>query len=304
MPSKEIEQIKTLLKSSKMFEKDQEGIEATLEKRRKSLERIAKMLRIKKDIKCETFKIKDIPAEWVIAPNASDERVVLYLHGGGYILGSIDTHRELASRISRASGARVLLIGYRLAPEHKFPAAIEDATLTYRWLLKEGFKSENIVIAGDSAGGNLTIVTLLALKEQGEPLPAAAVCLSPWTDMEGLGESVIKKAEEDPWLSANSTSEIARLYLGDVDPRDPLATPLYADLSGLPPILIQVGTSEILLDDSVRLEERAKKAGVEVILDIWEGMIHVFQAFAAYLPEGREAISKIGDFIRNKTRID
>ena len=282
-----------------MFEKDQDSIADTIDKRRRSLERIAKMLRIDKDIVCEPFTIKHIPAEWVIAPNASEEQVILYLHGGGYIIGSINTHRELASRISRASGARVLLIEYRLAPESKFPAAVDDATLAYRWLLKEGFNPDNLAIAGDSAGGGLTLATLITLRDQGEPLPAAAVCLSPWTDLEGRGESMVTNAEKDPWLSPDSTSEIASLYLGDTDPSNPLASPLHADLKELPPILIQVGTAEILLDDSRRFAERAKTAGVEVELEIWEDMIHVFQAFATYLPEGKQAITKIGKFIKD-----
>jgi len=303
MPSKELEQIKILLRSSKMFELEEKGIAATLERRRASLERISKMLRIDKDLKCEPFKIGKIPAEWVIAPNASDKRVVLYLHGGGYIIGSINTHRELASRISRASEARILLIDYRLAPENKFPAAIEDATLAYRWLLKEEYNPDNIVIAGDSAGGGLTLATLVELRDQGEPLPAGAVCLSPWTDLEGLGESMKTKAKEDPWISGDSTGEIAKLYLGNADPRNPLASPLHANLKGLPPILIQVGTSEVLLDDSVRFANQAKKVGVKVNLEIWEDMIHVFQAFATYLPEGREAIDHIGKFIKEQTKI-
>ncbi|MHA1386633.1 MAG: alpha/beta hydrolase [Candidatus Helarchaeota archaeon] len=258
------------------------------------------MLRIDEDIKCEPFQIEYILAEWIVAPNASEKRVILYLHGGGYILGSINSHRELASRLSRESDSRVLLIDYRLGPENKFPAAIDDATLTYKWLLKEGFSPDKIAIAGDSAGGGLTLATLITLRDQGEPLPAAAVCLSPWTALEGKGETMITKAESDPWLSPETTEEIASLYLGNTDPSNPLASPLHADLKGLPPILIQVGIAEILLDDSRRFADRAKQAGVEVDLEIWEDMIHVFQAFATYLPEGREAITHIGRFIKQK----
>ncbi|NVM00876.1 MAG: alpha/beta hydrolase [Candidatus Helarchaeota archaeon] len=291
MPSEQYNRIIELLKSTKVDRT------ATVEERRKNLEKMASLVRLPSDIRFEPLKVGNIPAEWIFTPVSVEDRIILYLHGGGYAIGSIKTHREMASRIARASEARGLIIEYRLAPEHKFPAAVEDSTLAYRWLLKEGYNPDRIVIAGDSAGGGLTVATLVALRDQGEPLPAAAVCLSPWIDLEGLGESVKTKADIDPLFDMDGIIQNAKLYLGDEDPHNPLAAPLYADLKGLPPMLIQVGTWEILLDDSVRLAERAKKAGVEVILEKWEDMVHVFQSFGYYLPEAQEAVEHIGDFV-------
>jgi acetyl esterase/lipase len=223
---------------------------------------------------------------------------MLYLHGGGYVIGSITTHRELAGRLSRAAAARVLIIDYRLAPEHPYPAAVEDATTAYRWLLQNGAMPARTVIAGDSAGGGLTVATLLALRDAGEPLPAAGVCLSPWTDMEGIGESMRTKAGVDPIVQRAGLLHFADLYLHGADPRSPLAAPLYANLQGLPPLLIQVGTRETLLDDATRLATRAQAEGVEVTLEPWEDMIHVWQLFAPLLPEGQQAIERIGEYVR------
>ncbi|MCH8345634.1 MAG: alpha/beta hydrolase, partial [Chloroflexi bacterium] len=212
--------------------------------------------------------------------------------------GSINTHREMISRLSRASGARALAIDYRLAPEHPFPAAIEDATTAYRWLLSSGVDPARLVIAGDSAGGGLTVATLISLRDAGDPLPAAAVCLSPWVDMEAASDSMTTKAEADPMITQKDVLEGAQAYLNGADPRTPLASPIHADLSGLPPLLIHVGTAEVLLDDSTRLAERARSAGVDVTLEPWDDMIHVFQFFASMLPEGQQAIDRIGEFVR------
>jgi monoterpene epsilon-lactone hydrolase len=217
------------------------------------------------------------------------------------MLGSINTHREMISRISRAAGARALAIDYRLAPEHPYPAAVEDATAAYRWLLCTGVDPARLVIGGESAGGGLTVATLAALRDAGEPLPAAGVCVSPWVDLECLGESMTTKAEIDPIAQRQVILEMAKAYLGDAGPRTPLAAPLYADLTGLPPLLIQVGASEILLDDSTRLAERAKSAGVDVTLELWNDMIHMWHFFAAMLPEGQQAIDRIGEFVRQHT---
>ncbi len=212
-----------------------------------------------------------MPGEWIAAPNAGAERPrIYYLHGGGYVIGSINTHRALIARLSAASGARAFAINYRLAPEHPFPAAVEDAVSAYRWLLEQGVDPATIVIAGDSAGGGLTVATLVALRDAGVPLPAAAVCLSPWTDMEGIGESAKTRKAADPMIDPEGGLAQAQLYLGGADPRTPLAAPLYADLRGLPPMLIHVGDAEVLLDDSTRLAERAKAAGVDVTLEVWD----------------------------------
>ena len=252
------------------------------------------------DIRTERLSAGGVPAEWVVAPEARADRTMLYLHGGGYVVGSINTHRDLAARLSRAARARVLVIDYRLAPEHPYPAAVEDATAAYRWLLAAGASPQRIVIAGDSAGGGLTVATLVALRAAAQPLPAAGVCLSPWVDLEGSGESMTTKAAVDPLVNRERVRKTAAYYLAGQDPRAPLAAPLYANLSGLPPLLIQVGTAETLLDDSTRLAARARKAGVNVTLEPWEDMVHVWQVFAAILPEGRQAIERIGEFIRQR----
>jgi acetyl esterase/lipase len=267
---------------------------------RARMESMTGLLPLPSDVVTEPVSAGGVPAEWVSTPAADEQHVVLYLHGGAYVVGSINTHRDLAGRISRASGARVLNLDYRLAPEHPHPAAVDDATAAYRWLLAGGHAPERLAIAGDSAGGGLTIATLVALREQRHPLPAAAVCLSPWVDLEGIGESMTARAHLDPMVQHDHLLHMAKLYLGGLPPRTPLAAPLYADLSGLPPLYIQVGTAEILLDDATRIAERARKVGVEVTLEPWEDMIHVFQAFAPLLPEGQQAIDKIGEFLRGR----
>jgi len=272
--------------------------EPTVEQMRTGIEALVNVFPVPADVMRQPLTIEGIAAEWVSTPETSADRVILYLHGGGYVIGSINTHRELAARLSRAAHARVLLIDYRLAPEHPYPAAVEDATRAYQWLLSQGVRPSQIVIAGDSAGGGLTLATLVALRDAGVPLPAAGVCLSPWTDLEGIGDSMTAKAAVDPMVQRDGLLKMAAMYLAGKDPRTPLAAPLYADLGGLPPLLIQVGTAETLLDDSTRIAERARKAGVNVTLEPWEEMIHVFQVFAAMLPEGRQAIDRIGEFVR------
>jgi len=241
-----------------------------------------------------------VPAEWVAAEGAHSDRAVLYLHGGGYCIGSIRTHRQLAADISRAAAARLLLIEYRLAPEHPFPAGLDDAVAAYRYLLGSNLRPAQLAIAGDSAGGGLTAATLLALREQGVPLPTAGVCLSPWFDLTLSGESMESKDGVDPMVHREPLGRMARAYLGGADARTPLASPLFADLAGLPPLLIHVGTAETLLDDSTRFAERARAAGVDVTLDVWDDMIHVWHAFAMLLPEGRAAIEQIGAFLRQR----
>jgi acetyl esterase/lipase len=243
-----------------------------------------------------------VPAEWLEPAGADPGQVMLYLHGGGYVIGSCNTHRAMVARLAQAGGLRALLLEYRLAPEHPFPAALEDAAAAYRWLLEQGIASQQIVIAGDSAGGGLTLATLLALRDAGDPLPAAAVCLSPLTDLACTGESIQTRAKADPWLTP-ATALLARYYQGDHDPRSPLLSPLYGDLRGLPPLLIHVGSDEILLSDSTRLAERAQAAEVEVTLEIWPDMWHVWHIFTPYLPEAQRAIAAIGAFVRSRQRL-
>lgn len=253
------------------------------------------------DIKTERVNAGGVDAEWVIAPGAAADRAVLYLHGGGYVLGSVKTHRDLMGRISRGAQARVLGLDYRLAPEHPFPAAVEDAVAGYRWLLNQGNKPSRIAIAGDSAGGGLTVATLVAIRDAKLPMPAAGVCLSPWVDLEGIGESMTTRSKADPVVQRDGLVGMAKAYLQGKDARSPLAAPLYADLKGLPPLLIQVGDAETLLDDSNRLAERARAAGVTVKLEVWPEMIHVWQMFAGFLPEGQQAVDGIGGYIKEHT---
>ena len=265
---------------------------------RANMESMTGLLPLPPDVTAAPTTVNDVPAEWVSTPEADAERVILYLHGGAYVVGSVNTHRDLAGRLSRASGARVLNVDYRLAPEHPHPAAVDDATAAYRWLLDVGHEPAELAVAGDSAGGGLTIATLVALRDAKEPMPAAGVCLSPWVDLEGTGESMETRAHLDPMVQREHLMRMAKLYLADHHVRTPLAAPLYADLSGLPPLYIQVGTAETLLDDSNRLAERAREAGVDVTLEHWDDMIHVFQAFAPMLPEGQQAVDKIGEYLR------
>jgi epsilon-lactone hydrolase len=269
---------------------------------RAGFEQMGKTMPVAPDVKCEPVKAGSVPAEWVTAPGADASRVILYLHGGGYVIGSINTHRAMAGMLSRAAASRVLLIDYRLAPEHPFPAAVEDSVAAYKWLVAQGVAPAKIVVAGDSAGGGLTVATLVAIRDQNLKSPAGGVCLSPWIDMEAIGESITTKAAEDPMVQKEGLLGMAKHYLAGKDPRTPLAAPLYADLAGLPPLLIQVGTSETLLDDSTRLAERARKAGVKVTYEPYEKMIHVFQIFAPMLDEGKEAIEKIGSFVKAQAR--
>jgi epsilon-lactone hydrolase len=245
----------------------------------------------------ERVSADGVDGEW-IAVNAQHDKAILYFHGGGFRLGSVSSHRELIARISEASGCTVLAINYRLAPEHRFPAQLEDAATAYAWMLSQGLKSENIALAGDSAGGNLVLSTMLNLRERRQPLPAAGVLMSPWTDLAATGASYVSRAEADPIHQRPMVLALAKIYLGkDRDPRTPLASPLYADLADLPPLLIQVGDRETVLDDSVMFAEKARAAGTKVELQVWDGMIHVFQMFAAEVLEARQAINSIGIFL-------
>ena len=230
------------------------------------------------------------------ADSSEADRVVLYFHGGGYTLGSRKSHRGLASRIARAAKGRVLLPEYRLAPEEPFPAAIEDAITCWRWLISVGYDPKKMTIAGDSAGGGLALGTLLALKEAGDPLPACAIGLSPWTDLEATGDTAKPGAVADPIVTAEELHTSAKQYAA-TDLRNPFASPLQGDLHGLPPLLLQVGTREVLLSDSTRFAEKAQAAGVRVTLEVEDGLIHVWQMYPD-LPESQSAINRIGAFIQ------
>ena len=241
-------------------------------------------------------------AEWLIPDGIGRDAAVLYLHGGGYCSGSLASHRDLAARIGIASRCAVVTLDYRLGPEDPFPAAVTDATAAYRQLVAEGIPADRIAIAGDSAGGGLTVATLLALRAEGTPLPAAAVCLSPWVDLTQSAASYHRLADLDAMLSKENLDFLANTYLAGADPRSELASPLFAeDLSGLPPLRIEVGAHEVLLDDATGLAERAGAAGNDVTLTVWPEMIHVFQAFpGAILPETDESVAGIGDFLAGR----
>jgi monoterpene epsilon-lactone hydrolase len=241
------------------------------------------------------------PAEWVVAPGADAGKVVFYLHGGGYETGSCATHRPLASQISAASGARVLTLDYRLSPEDPHPAALDDSLAAWAWLLAQpDVTAARTVIAGDSAGGGLAAATILALKDAGQPLPAALVGLSAFVDLACTGASHTERAEADPMIDKGMLAGTIAGYVAGADPRSPLISPLYGDWSGAPPMLLQVGTEEVLLDDSRLLAEAATKAGVDVTLEEWDGMVHVWHFYCGLIDGADEAVARIGAYIRQQ----
>ena len=273
----------------------------TIDDERLSYERIMSTLPIDDDIETERVGVNGVAAEWIWAPESDKRRVILYLHGGGYVIGSVRTHRVLLAHLARAAKARVLALDYRLAPETPFPGPIDDTVNAYQWLLSDGIEPANMAIAGDSAGGGLVVAALVALKSVGEPLPAAGVCISPWSDMEATGGSMMTNSESDPSVSKERLLKLAGIYLNGKNPQAPLASPIHADLTGLPPLLLQVGSIEVLLDDSTMLKEQAHKAGVSVQMEVWDDMPHVWHHYAPILPEARKAISKIGEFLLQQT---
>ncbi len=243
-----------------------------------------------------------VPAHWLAAPGADAGRVLLFLHGGGYELGSLRSDGELAARLGRASGMRVLFLEYRLAPEHPFPAAIDDVLTAWHWLrTDQDLSATSLAVAGDSAGGGLAVALLVALRDAGQPLPAAAALMSPTVDLTSSGASMTERAEQDPISTPAMLRQFASDYLAGADPKTPLASPLFASLSGLPPLLIQVGTADLLLSDSERLATAAAQAGVDVTLQIGEGLPHVYQLLLG-TPEAAQATGQIGTFLRARVR--
>jgi len=240
-----------------------------------------------------------IPAAWIIPNEADEDKILLYFHGGGYCVGSKDTHRPLVSKIAKVSGIRALSIDYRLAPEHPYPAAVEDALISYEWLLEKGFNPAHILVGGDSAGGGLALALLLVIKEKKMAQPSAAILLSPWTDLTMSGDSIHTNADVEAMLPIEEMDRWAEKYTGTADPAHPHISPLFGDFTGLCPIFIQVGSNEVVLDDSRRLSEKFDAAGVNVQIEIWDGMFHVWQFFWQYLPEGIDAIYSMADYIRN-----
>ena len=245
-----------------------------------------------------------VPAMWAVPKECAEDRVVLCLHGGGYVTASMYTHRKVYGHLAKAVGCRALIPHYRRAPEHVHPAPVDDAVTVYQWLLDHGMAPGHIALTGDSAGGALAITTLLRARQRNLPMPAAAMPLSPWVDMEITGETLVSNRNKDALVQKEVVEVMAQTFLGDGgNRRDPLANPLYADLRGLPPIYIQVGGDETLLDDSRRLAEHARKAGVEVKLDVFPEMQHVFHFAAGYAPEADDAIRMLAEWVRPKLRL-
>jgi monoterpene epsilon-lactone hydrolase len=241
-----------------------------------------------------------VAAVRIITRASRSDRHVLFLHGGAFVTGSSSLYRHLTWRLVNAARARLLSVDYRLAPEHPFPAALDDAVAAYRWLLADGADPRQVAVMGDSAGGNLAFAMLLKLRDEGLPLPGAAVGLSPWLDLALESPSLKANAEADPMLNADEAPKFVRYYLAGADPRMPYASPLYGDLSGMPPALIQVGSDEILRDDAVRMADRLRAAGCRAELEIWPRMPHVWHLFATVLPEARWAIERLGTFLQSR----
>jgi acetyl esterase/lipase len=258
------------------------------------------MAKLPGGISLEKADIDGLPAAW-ISPETDPKTVMLYFHGGGYVSGSLGTHQMLCVDIARTVNARLLFVEYRLAPEQPFPAALEDAQKAYRWLLAQGFEAGNIFVAGDSAGGGLGLALTLSLRDAREPLPAGVVCISGWTDLTMSGASHHENAKAEVSLHPDSLRLWAFSYAGAGDLKNPLISPYFAEYAGFPPILIQVGSQEVLLDDARVVAEKAGSAGVDVTLSVYEGMWHVWHTLGTMLPEGRQAFEEIGKFVRKYT---
>jgi len=269
--------------------------------RRRDIDARGKAYKLPTDIVVEPVSADSVKAEWTTTPDADRSKAILYLHGGGYVIGSLDSHRHLAAEAGRAARARTLAIDYRLAPEHPFPAAVDDAVAGYRFLLASGLRPGGIIIAGDSAGGGLVVSAMLAIRDAGLAQPACGWAISPWVDMEAIGSSMASKAATDPTVQKAGILDMAKHYLNGADPRSPLAAPIYGDLRGLAPLLIQVGAAETLLDDAIRLAQVAGAADVAVDLQIWPEMIHVWHLYYQELSAGRRAIAAGGEFCRAMT---
>jgi epsilon-lactone hydrolase len=269
--------------------------------RRRDIDARGKGYKLPGDVIVEPVSADGVKAEWTSTPDADRSKAILYLHGGGYVIGSLDSHRHVAAEAGRTVRARTLVLDYRLAPEHPFPAAVEDAVAGYRFLLAGGVQPGGITIAGDSAGGGLVVAAMMAIRDAGLRQPACGWAISPWVDMEAIGESMISKAATDPTVQQAGILDMAKLYLHGADPRSPLAAPIYGDLRGLAPLLIQVGAAETLLDDAIRLARIAGAADVAVDLQIWPEMIHVWHLYHPELAAGRRAIAAGGEFARAMT---
>lgn len=272
----------------------------TLRERRATAEALAELTSEPEGVAWAAVDLDCIRGLWADPIGGRIDRVLLYLHGGGYMVQSVNTHRRLGGHLAKAAGCRVFLVDYGLAPEHPHPGPVGDTTAAYRWMLENGFSPAQIAIAGDSSGGGLTLATLLKLRDDGTPLPAAGIAFSPWTDLEVLGDTVTTNADKDRFVTPEGLKGLAKNFLAGGDPRDPLASPIHGDFSGVSPIYIQVGANEILLDDSRRAAAAARSAGVDVTLDVFPDMQHVFQMRAGSLAEADDAIARTGLWLRSR----
>lgn len=299
MDDKRIRLIRQVMRNARFFLDPH----LSIQEQRRRMETLARLIiRLPKGVKKKPDLIGMVKVEWIIPVSFNATRVILYLHGGGYTLCSPATHRGITGSIAQVCKSRIFVPEYRLAPEHPFPAALEDALISYRWLLGQGFSSHQITLGGDSAGGGLALATAISLRDSGEPLPAALFLISPWTDLTFSGESHRTRKDVDPIFGNmihDTDTGFAPSYLGRESPSNPLISPLLADLRGLPPSIIHVGDNEVLLNDSTRLFDKLKAENVEVRIHIWQGLWHVFQAFVPFLPESRQSIIEIGEFIGN-----
>jgi len=260
------------------------------------LEQTAKLFTLPPEVAARREVIAGVPVEWIEPPHARPDALLVYVHGGGYYMGGIETYRHYVMRFAQITGLRTVHLDYRLAPEHPYPAAIEDTTALIRALHAKQLTADRMVIAGDSAGGGLTLATLVALRDEGHPLPKAAAVISPWTDLRGEAASIEANRAKDPVLGHARTRISSAWYSGGAPLTHPRVSPLLADFAHFPPLLVQVGTEEILLDDSTQLAERMKSQGAPVEIEIWEGMIHVWHYYAEWIPEGHAGIQRIGEF--------
>ena len=289
--------------TARYFERLVNPRQANLPHMRARLDRLARRVPVARGVSVVPQEHAALHAEWLRPAGATPGKAMLYLHGGAYVLGSCDSHRHFVSHIAREAGINVLLPEYRLAPEHPFPAALEDATRAYRRLLDDGYAASDIVIAGDSAGGGLSMATLLNVREQGLPQPALGCLLSPWLDLAAEGESMRTRRDADPWFRPDDMPFVTRFYCDDTALRSPLVSPVYANAASLCPVYIQVGDHEILLSDSERLTRNIERAGGAVELDVWEHMWHVFQAFVLFMPESRVAIQRLATRVRSAVAV-
>ncbi|MEQ1951895.1 alpha/beta hydrolase [Mesorhizobium sp. CN2-181] len=287
--AEEIDAIRTLLTSQPR--------PASLAERRQRLDSVASVYGVAPDIQFRPETVGGCEAEWSLAPGSDPSKVLLYFHGGGYCSGSITSHRSMVSEIGRAAKVRTLALAYRLAPENPFPAALDDATAAFEFLLGQDIAPNRIAIGGDSAGGGLSLALMQRLRDKKNPLPAAAWLVSPWVDLQMTGATLDSKTAIDPLIHRDYLEQLAANYLAGHDPRDPLVSPLYADVSGLPPVLVQVGSAETLLDDAVRIAGKLGAADVPATLEIWPHMIHAWHLWSAKLTAGRQATQSAGRFI-------